>query len=450
MSTTAPSAPTGTIEHIDPNSIVIETNVRTSVTLDPEFLASIRQNGILVPPFGWRDSNGNINVRGGQRRTLAAREVGLPTMPVYVIDGTDDTARRIIEQLVENEHRAALDDTERVEAWKQLEIAGLSVAQIAKRTGTKRDRIKTGLTVAASATGTNLIANVGLTLDQAADLIEFEDDPEVVARLTEIAINDPGYYPVAVQRERNERAAAALREKTEAEHAAKGHRILSQAPAWNDPTPYLLHQVTDHDGNHPKPEDIDGKPGIAVYVNAWNADSVKVTYYVDDPEAAGLTLRADTQSATKGPMTDEQKAERKTLIANNKEWDAAETVRREWLASLISRKTLPKNAPLVIATLMASARHKVSDGLSRGNGLAKTLLGLENTYGTQIDEHLTAHPTRATHITLAIVLGGIEEHTSRDTWRNPQADTAAYLRTLAGWGYTLCPVEKIAAMIDAD
>src|SRR5690606_17240152 len=108
---------------------------------------------------------------------------------------------------------------------------------------------KAGLTVAANDTATRLVAEVGLTLDQAATLIEFADDPQIVADLTEIAGSEPDYFPVAVQSARNERAAAVLREKVEAELAAKGHRILSASPKWDEVTPYRLHQVTDEGGN---------------------------------------------------------------------------------------------------------------------------------------------------------------------------------------------------------
>ena len=41
----------------------------------------------------------------------------------------------------------------------------MSVTQIAKRVGAKRERVKTGLAVAASDTGTSLISEQGLTLD---------------------------------------------------------------------------------------------------------------------------------------------------------------------------------------------------------------------------------------------------------------------------------------------
>jgi ParB family chromosome partitioning protein len=46
--------------------------------------------------------------------------------------------------------------------------------------------------------------------------------------------------------------------------------------------------------------------------------------------------------AQKGPMTEEQKAERETLIANNREMESATKVRREFVKTLLSRKTAPK------------------------------------------------------------------------------------------------------------
>lgn len=41
-------------------------------------------------------------------------------------------------------------------------------------------------------------------------------------------------------------------------------------------------------------------------------------------------------------------------------------------------------------------------------------------------------------------------NTGRHIWRNPSDDTAWYLRNLQYWGYTLCPVERIAAMLDTE
>ncbi|MGO2643119.1 ParB/RepB/Spo0J family partition protein [Brevibacterium aurantiacum] len=443
----------GVLELIDPQTLDVATNVRTAAeaSLDKEFLDSVSANGVLVPIVATRDESG-VHVRYGQRRTLAAQQVALASVPVYIVEADDaDDVQRIVEQLVENDQRQALTDGDRIQAYKALELEGLSVTAIAKRTGTKRDKIKTGLTVAASETGTRLIVESGMTLDQAATLIEFEDDPEVAATLTQTATEEPGYFPHAVQRARDERAAAQARETGEQGEAAKGHRILSEAPAWDARTPYRLGDLRTSEDERVTADEIQGKDGVAVYVRGYRDGTHQVNYYVDEPETLGYTVVDDGMGRKAGPMTDEEKAERKQLIANNKDWDAAESVRREWLAQFLSRKTLPKNSAQVIARSLTEARHLVAGELS-GNALAADLLGVEPVsgyYGDRFVDFLTAHPTKAGHITLAIVLGGIEASTGRNTWRIPRAETAHYLQTLAEWGYTLSPVEQIAAMIDS-
>lgn len=73
------------LEHIDPRAVTIETNVRTGEVLDADLVDSIREHGVLVPVLGWREGGGSVHVRAGQRRTLAAREAGRVTIPVYVV-----------------------------------------------------------------------------------------------------------------------------------------------------------------------------------------------------------------------------------------------------------------------------------------------------------------------------------------------------------------------------
>ena len=90
------TATLGTVEHIDPNTIVIEENVRPSASLIKEFVASIRENGVLTPVLARRDEQGNMLVRAGQRRTFAAREAGLATIPAYVVEVDEATVERII------------------------------------------------------------------------------------------------------------------------------------------------------------------------------------------------------------------------------------------------------------------------------------------------------------------------------------------------------------------
>jgi ParB family chromosome partitioning protein len=155
-----------------------------------------------------------------------------------------------------------------------------------------------------------------------------------------------------------------------------------------------------------------------------------------------------------GPMTDEQKAERKTLIANNKAWDSAEVVRRDWLTQFLTRKTLPKDAGLFVAVALTGHRTTVAAELSRGNRLAATLLGFEpqdSEWGpSPIDPIPASQPGRAGHVALAVVLGAIEASTGRTTWRNPGKTAVGYFEQIAAWGYPLSEVEQIVIGITAD
>ena len=137
----------GELMHVDPNTLVLETNIRTVEALDKGFVDSIRQNGVLQPVTGWRAEDGTITVRMGQRRTKGAREAGVATIPVYVVDIPADEQKRLVAQIVENDQREQITDGERIEAWHQMELAGMSTTAIAKATGAKRDNIKQGLSV---------------------------------------------------------------------------------------------------------------------------------------------------------------------------------------------------------------------------------------------------------------------------------------------------------------
>lgn len=126
---------------------------------------------------------------------------------------------------------------------------------------------------------------------------------------------------------------------------------------------------------------------------------------------------------------------------------AYEIVRREWLAEFLSRKTLPKDSAKFIAQGFTVHRHEVGAAVEHGNTLAHTLLGIERSgYGGNNKlASLIETPTKVQTVTLAIVLGGIEDSTSRTTWRYPQMTKAAYFSQLAAWGYPLSEVEQLAA-----
>jgi len=435
----------GTIEHLDPHTLTIETNVRPTAPITPAFVQSIRENGVLTPVLGHRNDDGTVTVRAGQRRVFAAREAGLTTIPVYLVDANDATAERIVQQIVENDQRQALTDGDRAAAFQQLAFERLSVTAIARRTGTKQKEVKTALAVTENRVAASAIQEHQLTLDQAAVLIEFDGDAEIRAHLIEVATSDPAQFVHAAQRARDDKARAQVKADTEIDLAGRGYVILENEPGYYDTEYTRISELLTADDQHVTVDHIEHINGRAAHVRVYAAGDANVTYFVTDPKAAGFHTYRGGQPKS-GPMTDEQKAERRTLIANNKAWASAQVVRREWLTTLLTRKTLPKDAAVVIASGLTVHRQAVSSATRDGNELAHQLLGIESSSHFEADKlaALIEHtPAKALHVALAVVLGACETVTSKESWRYPTATDAAYLTQLAAWGYSLSDVEQI-------
>ncbi len=439
----------GTIEHIDPTQIEVETNIRTTIKLDPAFLASIREYGVLTPVGCRRNEDGTVTLRIGQRRVLAAREVGLPAIPAYIVEGDDSTVTRLLEQFAENEHRASLTEPERAAVFQQLAFEGLTVPQIAKRTGVKKTVVEAGITVADSEFAGKIATKYEVTLDQAAAILEFEDDPQAVKSLVQYAEDAPDQFRHEVQRQRDERERRQQVETEQERLREQGFTVLDRAPYYGEKDYTNIAELVTRDGNPVTVESLGGITEKYVYVRfAW--DEATSDVYLREFKAYGFTKKQTT--GVGGPMTDEQKAERKELIANNKAWASAEVVRREWLTAFLGRKTLPKDAAHCVATALTAHRSTVASGLSGGNRLAATLLGLDaqdSEWGqSPIDPIAESQAARAGHVSLAVVLGAIEASTGKHTWRQPNRTARAYFAQLDAWGYPLSEVEQIVLGTD--
>ncbi|MEV8213986.1 ParB/RepB/Spo0J family partition protein [Leifsonia sp. NPDC077715] len=434
----------GTIEHVDPHTLTIETNVRPTAPITPAFVQSIKENGVLTPVLGHRGDDGTVTVRAGQRRVFAAREAGLATIPVYMVDGDEETTERIVQQMVENDQREALTDGDRAAAFQQLAFEGLSVTAIARRTGTRQKEVKTALAVTENPVAASAIQEHPLTLDQAAVLIEFDSDEATRADLIQVATTNPAQFVHAAQRARDDKARAQVKADAEAELSRHGYAVLENDPGYYDTEYTRISELLTADDQRVTVDHIESIDGRAAYVRVYADGDANVTYFVKDAKAAGFHTYGG--QAKSGPMTDEQKAERRTLIANNKAWTSAGVVRREWLTTLLSRKTLPKDALVVIARGLTVHRHAVSAATQGGNDLAHDLLGIDRTGYFETDKLaalIEQSPAKAQHVALAIVLGACESVTSKQTWRAPSPTDAAYFTQLAAWGYTLSDVEQI-------
>lgn len=308
--------PVAQIAQIDPRAARVEDNVRTDTKLSKQFIASVRLHGVIVPVLAYTDSDGTVVVRDGQRRLLAAREVGLGTVPAYVVDKNDETRMRVIEQMIANEHREVLSTAERAAAWRQLSLEGMSVTAIAKQTGAKRNEVKAGLTVAGHDIAAAAVADYDLTLDQAAVLVELDDDPDVVTELREIARKRPDSFDHHAQRALDAKATreeiAALR----SDYEARGVTVVHW-PEYGDTVTVFLRELQDADGNQLTEENYAGQPGYAVAIGErWG--SVSVGHVVVDWQTHGLRRIGSTGAVTGGKMTEDEKVERRQVVANNK------------------------------------------------------------------------------------------------------------------------------------
>jgi len=109
--------------------------------LDPQRLAelseSIRQHGLMQPLVVTASDGGGWTLIAGERRWRAARQAGLETVPVVVLEAGPQSMLELA--IIENVVRADLGPLEEAAAFHRLiEDFGLSQAEVASRIGRSR------------------------------------------------------------------------------------------------------------------------------------------------------------------------------------------------------------------------------------------------------------------------------------------------------------------------
>lgn len=451
----------GTIAQVDPTTLTIALNVRTDVKVDKEFVASIKTLGILQPPMVTPNGDGGYDVVLGQRRTLAAVEAGLKTIPVYVVDQSEADAARVVDQLTENDQRQGLSEAERVAGYKQLSLFGLSPAQIVKRTARPKAVIEKALAVADDEVASAALVEHELTLDQASYLVEFSDDKAAVKKL--VAAAGAGQLDHVVGSLRRSRAlveqVAALEAELVAEKVIPMQRSTSSysGVAGDDPDGLVRLDKLGKPGAPTEPLEVSGVPKKALagrvvqeYMSheggyrEWAAKQ----YFVLNPDEHGIP-KLEHSRGPASELTPEDQAEEDARQAERlaqQERDgalvAAREVRTEWLSELMQRKTLPGDALAVVAksTLFSplDVNNDVFPLLSipiPENGVTDE--DLEDLLTGFIDAAPKVNPVR---LLLAIMIAEAERD-MRSSWR--AAEVAVwYFPVLVAWGYGLSDAEK--------
>jgi ParB family chromosome partitioning protein len=440
---------------VDPGTLVFAANVRDARP-DKGLVASIRERGVLTPVAAYRNAAGELVVLRGRRRTLAAVEAGRSTVPVLVEPEPFDS-ERVIDQIGENDHRLGLSTADRAAAYEQLAGFGLTAAQIAKQTGTRRADVDAGLKVAASRAAQKAMqrAPLTLTLDEAAVVAEFEDDKDAVAQLVDAARS--GQFAHEAQRLRDRRAEAEA--KAEAMQALLDAGVTVVDPIDHRTTFRISELVDAKTGKALTPGRHARCPGHAATVASSYAAGARLAFRpvyvcVDYAEHGHVRSweygRTGRAKAATEQEREAERVERREVIAGNKAWDSAQTVRRTWLRTFLARKAAPKDAGVFVAvTLVDRGDWTLRFVLERGHTLAHELYGLGEAPAYGEPDRLAAmldgaSTDRALMVALGVVLAAQEQAISRNTWRSTSPVTARYLRYLQTNGYTLSDIERRA------
>ena len=127
------------IEDIDPNPF----NPRQDFAVE-DLVASIREHGFIGALDG-RLVEGRVQLGYGSRRLLAAREVGIDRLPVYLHDDWDDQQMLVI-ALVENVQREDLTPLQEAASVGQMhKNLRWSVREITRRTGKPKSWVQDAL-----------------------------------------------------------------------------------------------------------------------------------------------------------------------------------------------------------------------------------------------------------------------------------------------------------------
>ena len=444
------------LREVDPRTIRDNPdNARKPKANREALAASIRSLGVLQPPLVREEADGTLVLVAGERRKYSAIAAGLDTIPVHVRHGMS-AVHQVAGMLVENHDREDLTPVEFAAGIQQLAgMEGVTTKAITEMTGVKAAEVKKAVKVASSEVASAVAERHGLTLDQAVVLAEFEDDKGAVILLTQTALKVPEQWPHVVRQLRQERDDAKAVAALTAELEAAGTKVVElRNDYWLPQGAVWLDELTPPEGRKQVTEaQHRGCPGHAAAVVDGD-EGYEVAYLCLDAESNGHTSQfhvlgstgSGTAKSESGGMTDEQKAERKTVIANNKAWPLSTEVRREFVGTLLARKTAPKGMLRYVTVAILS--DPALPNLGDDSALAG-LVGQESDgpyWSHQVGRALVAQASdaRLPLVLFAQVASAVEaSNKDKGAWRRPGESLAHYLGYLVECGYGLSDVEQL-------
>lgn len=180
------------LKYINPHDIVPNPRQpRTHFKEDDlaELVHSVREFGVLQPVVVRLNAEGAYELIMGERRTRAAREAGLATIPVVVRDTADEDLLR--DALLENLHRSELNPLEEASAYQQLlEDFGITQDALATRIGRSRPQISNTIRLLKLPVPVQQRVAAGVLSAGHARAILSLDDAELMSRLADKIVNE--------------------------------------------------------------------------------------------------------------------------------------------------------------------------------------------------------------------------------------------------------------------
>ncbi|WP_091232525.1 ParB/RepB/Spo0J family partition protein [Microbacterium sp. 3J1] len=432
-----------TVVRVDPKTLLVGPNVRKEVTLRPEFVASIREHGVLVPILAQETTDG-LEVVDGQMRTLAAVDVELADVPVFVQPPTADEAARIVEQIVVNEDRAGLTMPDHVAAIAQLALDfKMPAAEISKRTGASKDAIAAVVTTSKSKAATAAVGREGITLGIAAQMAEAELTEEEIERVARQGYNKDYAVRQIVAERKAAAEVARLTEKVQADGV-----LIASKPSLGEYNAteknkhrYLGDLVDATTGKKVTTVNHKTCAGHAAFVGVRGyGNAVEVHYLCTDPSKHG---HRDANRATPVKLTAAERARKEIEKQRTAAWPTATEVRLEWVREqLLARRTAPAGWELLAVHDFAQRHQRTWQSGARPALALLQRPAADNDWGTEktIADWAAEKPINGWRAALALIIARHEEEiATKASWSKA---SATYLQLLASWGYELSEVEQ--------
>lgn len=394
----------------------------------------IRQNLLVVPD---PDHPGEFRIVIGHRRAAAAALAGVTAIPA-VVDSSLGDAEQLELMLLENLQRTDLTAVEEADGYQGLLDLGVGARAIAKRTGRSERTITSRLRLLTlPEAAREKVHTHQATLDDALALAAFDGDEDLREDLVDtFGASGFTHRLEAARHEMTSRASVA---EERAKLEAAGVTIVESGEYGQSPAGVTPLHVLKGKKQYSSIGEAEHAtcPGHVAWVYA-RYSSASVSYGCKGAAKHGHeSIYGDRGTADSGPMTDEQKAERKQLIANNKAALAAETVRRAWIRDLLKRPQMPGDAAVYVARIVRPGRS--------ADYQEKTLL-TALLYGKEISDHDVdadlSTPAGAMRHLVALAAARVENTMPKDYWRRDDISHRVHLEQLAAWGYELADVER--------